>query len=188
MKKYLILFILIMAVWLSTEEVNNFKPNSTLQEISAQTNIPLKKITQYLELNDETRYKMSIQELGITIEEIHSAIAKYNANKNSFYTGIALVGMGIVFTSLLLVGIIINSLQHLNKQKKKIKVKTSVGTVSAPAEHINSNGIIAAITTILLHDTEESSKIELTWKRRTISMWKASGMVGNRVFDDRRGI
>lgn len=187
MKNFLILLMLIIAVWSFAAEDSKFPSNSTLQQISVQTNIPVKKIAQYLKLEDQTKYDLSIQELGLSNQDIQNAIKEYNTNKNSFFTGIALVGMGIVFTSLLLIGFIINSLQHIGERKKKEKISTPVGTVTAPLKHISSNGIVAAITAMLMHDEEERNKIELTWKRRSISMWKAAGMVENRVFEDRRG-
>ena len=187
MKIFMFLIIIVLAVFCFAEEKNNFPPATTLLEISVQTNIPVKKIAQYLKMEDQTKFNLSIQELGISNEDVNSAIAEYNANKKSFYTGIILVGMGIVFASLLLVGFIISLLQHLGEPKKKTKVITSVGTVTAPKEHINSNGVVAAITAILLHDAEEDDRIDLTWKRQTISMWKAAGMAENRVFEDRRG-
>ena len=78
-------------------------------------------------------------------------------------------------------------LQHIGEPKKKGKVITSMGTVTATQKHINSNGVVAAITAMFLHDAEEEDRIDLTWKRQTISMWKAAGMAENRVFEDRRG-
>ena len=190
MKKLIILLMIVFTVTCFAEEKKlNFAPSTTLLEISAQTNIPVKKITQYLKLEDQTEFNVSMQELGISNEDLKKAITEYDNNKKSFYSGIILVGMGIVFVSLLIVGLIIGSLQHIGdpKKKKRSVVHTSVGKVTTPRNHISSNGIVAAITAMLLHDTEERDNIELTWKRQTISMWKAAGMVENRVFEDRRG-
>jgi len=190
MKKIIILLIIVFSITcLAKEQKLNFPPETTLQEISTQTNIPIKKIAQYLKLENQTDFNISLQELSISNENINKAIAEYQSNTRSFYTGITFVGMGIVFASLLLVGFIINSLQHIGdpKKKKKTVVQTPVGTVTAPKDHINSNGIVAAITAMLLHDADEKDKIELTWKRQTISLWNAAGMVENRVFEDRRG-
>jgi len=190
MKKIIILLIIVFSITcLAKEQKLNFPPETTLQEISTQTNIPIKKIAQYLKLENQTDFNISLQELSISNENINKAIAEYQSNTRSFYTGITFVGMGIVFASLLLVGFIINSLQHIGdpKKKKKTVVQTPVGTVTAPKDHINGNGIVAAITAMLLHDADEKDKIELTWKRQTISLWNAAGMVENRVLEDRRG-
>ena len=190
MKTIIILFIIVFSVVCFAEEKKlDFLPETTLLEISSQTNIPVKKITQYLKLEDQTEFNVSLQELGISTEDLKKAIAEYHKNTKSFYTGIIIVGMGIVFVSLLIVGFIINLLQHIGEPKKikKTVVKTPVGTVTASKDHISSNGVVAAITAIFLHDADEKDKIELTWKRQTISLWNAAGMVENRVFEDRRG-
>jgi len=190
MKKLIILLMIVFAVTCFAEEKKlNFAPSTTLLEISAQTNIPVKKITQYLKLKDQTEFNVSLRELGISNEDLEKAITKYDNNKRSFYSGIILVGMGIVFVSLLIVGFIISLLQHIGdpKKKKKSVVQTSVGKVTAPKDHISSNGIVAAITAMFVNDAEEKDKIDLTWKAQTISLWKAAGMVENRVFEDRRG-
>ena len=190
MKKVIILLMMVFTLTCFAKETKlNFPPSTTLLEISAQTNIPVKKITQYLKLENQIEFNVSIQKLGISNEDLEKAIAEYDNNKKSFYSGIILVGMGIVFVSLLIVGFIISLLQHIGKSNKKKKsvVQTSVGTVTAPKDHISSNGVVAAITAMFLHDADERDKIDLTWKRQTISMWQAAGMVENRVFEDRRG-
>lgn len=190
MKKIIFLIMIIFTVvCFAKNKKTDFTPSTTLLEISAQTNIPVKKITQYLKLQNQTEFNISMQESGISNEDIKKAIADYHSNTKSFYSGIILVGMGIVFVSLLIVGLIIGSLQHIGdpKKKKKSVIQTSVGKVTVPQDHISSNGIVAAITAMVLHDADEKDKIELTWKRQSLSMWKSAGMVENRVFEDRRG-
>ncbi len=190
MKKVIFLFIIFFTVTcFAKEQKFNFAPSTTLLEISERTDVPVKKITQYLKLDDQTKFNDTMQKLRISNEDLEKAIAEYHVNKNPFYTSIVLIGMSIVFVSLLLVGLIINSLQHIGEPKKikKTSVQTSSGKVSAPKEYISSNGVVAAITAMFLHDAEEKDKINLTWKRQSISMWKAAGMVENRVFEDRRG-
>jgi len=188
MKNVLILlFVFLVVVCFADPQKLQFPPTTTLQEISTQTNIPVKKITQYLKLDNQTDFNVSLKELGISNEAINKAISEYNTNTKSFYIGITFVGMGIVFASLLLVGFIINSLQHISESKKKINIKIPVGTVTAPKEHISSNGIVAAITAMFLHDADEKDKINLTWKRQAFSGWHAAGMVENKVFENRRG-
>jgi len=187
MKKFIVLFIMVFAVLCFAEETINFTPSTTLIEVSTQTNIPVKKIAQYLKLEDQTKYNLSLQEIGVSSEDVSNALAEYETNKKSFYTGITLVGMGIVFTSLLLAGFIISLLKYIGKPKNNVNIVTSVGTVTAPQKHLNSNGVVAAITAMFLHDAEEKDKIDLTWKRQTSSMWKAAGMIENRIFEDRRG-
>jgi len=190
MKKLIPLLIIFFAVTcFAAEQKFYFDPSTTLLEISERTDVPVKKITQYLKLDDQTKFNVSMQKLEISNEDLEKAFAEYRINKKSFYTGIVFVGMGIVFASLLIVGLIINSLQHIGEPKKmkKTSVQTSSGKVSASKDHISSNGIVAAITAMFLHDAEERDKINLTWKRQSISAWQAAGMVENRVFESRRG-
>jgi len=53
MKKILLLLIIILAAACFADEIEEqFHPNATLLEISAKTNIPVKKIVQYLELDE----------------------------------------------------------------------------------------------------------------------------------------
>ena len=188
MKNVIFLLIIFLAtVCFADEQKSQFPPTATLLEISTQTNIPVKKITQYLKLDNQTEFDVSLKELRISNEDINKAISEYHLNTKSFYTGIIFVGMGIVFASLIITGLIISSLQHISESKKKVKIETPVGTVTAPKNHINSNGIVAAITAMFLHDAEEKEKINLTWKRQAVSVWHAAGMVENKVFENRKG-
>ncbi|MDP8202038.1 MAG: hypothetical protein P9M11_07840 [Candidatus Tenebribacter burtonii] len=184
---------LLMIIWTLTcfaeEKKFNFPPDTTILEIAAQTDIPVKKITQYLKLEDQAGINSNLQELGISNNDVNNAITEYYKNKHSFYSGIVFVGMGIVFSALFITGLFIKSLQHIGKPRKvkKAVVQTSVGVVTAPKEYISSNGVVAAITAMFLHDTEERGRINLTWKRQSLSMWQAAGMVENRNFVDKRG-
>lgn len=186
MKNILILLFILLAVFGFADEYK-FPPETTLYDISTKTSIPVKKICQYLDQADVCNYNITIKELGISNEDVQKAIAEYHSKTSSFYTGIIFVGMGIVFISLIIIGFIISSLQHFVKTKKKVKVPASVSSVKAPKEHISSNGIVAAITAMYLHDAEEQDKINLTWKRQTFSRWYTAGMVENKVFENRRG-
>ena len=133
----------------------------------------------------------------ITIEDKLNVFAKivmekaqkdYDDNLVPFYTGVVIVGMSIVFVSLMLTGLIISQLKNLgNKPKKKVNkasVKTSAGTVTGPVDHLSSNAVVAAITAIYLHemDVEEQNKMLLTWKRAPLSMWKASSIMPNNEY------
>ncbi|MDP8269705.1 MAG: OadG family protein [Candidatus Tenebribacter davisii] len=190
MKKIITLLMIIWTLTCIAEEKKfSFSPETTILEISAQTNIPVKKITQYLKLKDQAGINSNLQELGISNDDVNNAITEYYKNKHSFYSGIVFVGMGIVFSGLFITGLFISSLQHIGKPRKvkKAVVQTSAGVVTAPKEYISSNGVVAAITAMFLHDNEERGRINLTWKRQSLSMWQAAGMVENRNFVDKRG-
>jgi Na+-transporting methylmalonyl-CoA/oxaloacetate decarboxylase gamma subunit len=165
----------------------NISLDSTIKQVSEQTNIPSKKILQYLDLDTSTEINLTLAELQISEEHLKKALTEYENKKHGFYSGIALVGMSIVFISLIVVGFFIYSLQHLNFKKKKKIVNTSIGKVKVP-EHISANAIIAAITAIYLHEAEaeEKNRLMLTWKRSQLSMWRATNMVESRFFETRR--
>jgi Na+-transporting methylmalonyl-CoA/oxaloacetate decarboxylase gamma subunit len=105
--------------------------------------------------------------------------------------GITLVGMIIVFASLILIGFIINQLSHLQKEKKSSKKRKKRKnkpnfSVSTQQDEPSSDAIIAAITTVYLHEleVEEQNNLLLTWRRANVSMWKAVNKVNvpNRNF------
>jgi Oxaloacetate decarboxylase, gamma chain len=186
MKKIVFALLIIMTAVCFAEELKlDFPPDTSLQEISKQIDIPLKKLAEHLGVFDQTKFSSNMQELKITNADIEKAVVEFHENKVHYFSGIVYVGMGIVFTSLLVVGLIIASLQHIvaPRKGKKVSVKTPLGEVKAPKAHMNSNGIVAAITTILLHDADEEDNMEMTWKRQSISMWKAANLVESSVFE-----
>ncbi len=96
--------------------------------------------------------------------------------------------MAIVFISLVITAIIISLLQHLtienkpkkpSKKKKKNDYKRSFETMQ-----VNSNAIVAAITTVYLHEleVEQQNNMMLTWKRAPLSLWKVSRILPNQEF------
>ena len=190
MKKiiFVLLLFVITALCFAVEQKFNFPPDTTLEEISKQINIPIKKLAEHLDIFDHAKFTLSMLELKITNKDIEEAVVEFQDNKVHFFSGIVYVGMGIVFLSLLIVGLIIGSLQHIvtPKKNKKVTVTTARGKVTVPKAHLNSNGIVAAITTIFLHDADEEDNMEMTWKRQRLSMWKAANMVETSVFDRKR--
>lgn len=189
MKQVLLFLIILGSVFLFANEKDiKYKPEMTLKEASKQANIPVKKLAFYLDLElDE--YNTVLRELDVTEAELKQAISSYNENKKFFFSGIVFVGMGIVFFSLMIVGFIINLLRHIGEKKKieKVTVQTTTGKVSASKFHISSNGVVAAITAIYLHEAEQEENINLTWKRQVISLWQTVGMVESRTSDYQRG-
>lgn len=180
----LILLACFSVVWADVD----YSAESNLLELSAKTNIPVKKYLQYLELPADTDLHTTLAELKVGAKDLEKAQKDYDENLIPFYSGVVIVGMSIVFVSLMLTGLIISQLKNLgNKPKKKVKkasVKTSAGTVTGPVDHLSSNAVVAAITAIYLHemDVEEQNKMLLTWKRAPLSMWKASSIMPNNEY------
>ncbi len=189
----IVLFILIIGSGLICSEVE-FSSEDTLLELSIKTEIPVRKYIQHLEIAPNTDINVSLHELNITKADIEKARKAYDNNLLPFYSGVVLVGMAIVFVSLIFTGFVIHLLKYVsNRPKRKVKkksMKTSAGTVTGPVEHLSSNAVIAAITAIYLHEmeVEEQNKMLLTWKRASRSMWKTgNAMPNNEYFQAKRG-
>jgi len=186
-KTGLILIMLTLCIGIACAAVS-FPPETSLWELSQKTEIPVKKYILYLELSDNVDINASLETLKITDKDIEKAQTAYKENLIPFYSGVVMVGMAIVFASLIITGLVIAQLKRIsNKPKKKVKtatVKTSAGKVTGPADHLSSNAVVAAITAIYLHEleVEEQNKMLLTWKRAPLSMWKASNIMPNNEY------
>ena len=68
-------------------------------------------------------------------------------------------------------------------------VKSSIGKITAPVDHISSNAIVAVITAMYLHEAEveEQNRLHLTWSRSQLSLWRASNVFENRYNEKGRG-
>lgn len=191
MKNSFILFFILLTALLAADEITiNFSQTASLLEIAEQTKIPVKKITEYLQLTRLTNYNSTLQELNLDNQDVKKAVTSYKENEKSLYSGIVIVGMLIVFVSLILVGIIISSLQHVSEKKElprlKIKktktVETELGTVTTQDDQLSSGSIIAAITALMLHrsELEEANRIQLTWARSSNNGWREVNAVENK--------
>lgn len=167
----------------------------TLQEAAVRADIPVKKLKYYLDLDLLVDNSLTMAELKIAQADYQQVIEKFSRNRRSFYLGIVLVGMSIVFLSLALVGFIINHIRILHffdnfrKNKKNISTPVTIST-SARGLNLSQNDIVALITAIYLHEqeAEEQDRLLLTWKRASISMWKAASKIQmpNLVFSNDR--
>lgn len=208
MSKTKILLVVICAVFSftglfagNTEKKVDLSNNQTINQLAMSSQIPVKKLAEFLEINISEDGKTKLKELGISNSQIQQAIDKFNEQKVGFSIGIVIVGMSVVFFSLILTGFIIAQIRHITHidkiKEKKIKtarttVKTSVGKVSGPQPDISTNAVVAAITALQLHikEVDEQNKMLLTWRRTRLSMWKSyyKVMMPNREINQvRRG-
>ncbi len=185
MKKiFVIIMLALFAFGFASEQINlEIKPNMTLQQISNETHIPVKKIINLLD-GDYSK-ETTVVETGLTNDAIEKAIEKYNSIKIHYYWSIVAVGMVIVFLSLILIGFIIGLLEHLNiidkvKEKKADakKSKTKIKKITPIDGNLSNDAIVAVVTAIYLHEleVEEKNKMNLTWKRQPLSMWRSSNI------------
>ena len=190
MKKGILLLLIILPVLILTAEsdiLSLISVKNSLAETAFQLEIPVKQLKIYLKLDPVTDPNLTLEELHVSKNSVRQALAAYNKSQHSFYTGIVIVGMLIVFVSLLIVGLIIQrmkSLEYFDKKKEKTLSKSRVTAVRGV--QTSQNDIIAAITTVYLHEleAEEQSRLLLTWKRASLSLWNAAAKFNmpNRVF------
>ncbi|OQX71408.1 MAG: hypothetical protein B6D62_02025 [Candidatus Cloacimonas sp. 4484_275] len=185
MKKiFLFMFVIysfIISAEISQKSQTEYSPQMSLQQLSVQSGIPVKKLKNLLNLNSQIDNNIPLENLNIDKTTITETISEFAEQKHSYYSGIVLIGMLIVFVSLITIGFVINQLRHLHlfekikeEKLKKKKPKFSDKENSSDME-VSSDAIIAAITAVYLHEleVEEQHKFLLTWKRTPVSMWKA---------------
>ncbi len=175
----LLIVLIASAVW--AEDKLSVTGDMTLLQTARAMKMPVKKLVQKLELPHETPRTSTIGELGITKEQLEEVHKDFHGNLMAFCTSITITGMLVVFLSLIVTGVIISQIKHINQKPKKVNtpeqtVKTSIGKVTGPQPDISTNAIIAVITALHLHiaEAEERQKLLLTWKRAPLSLWRGS--------------
>ena len=176
-----VIYSFIISAEISQKSQTEYSPQMSLQQLSVQSGIPVKKLKNLLNLNSQIDNNIPLENLNIDKTTITETISEFAEQKHSYYSGIVLIGMLIVFVSLITIGFVINQLRHLHlfekikeEKLKKKKPKFSDEENSSDME-VSSDAIIAAITAVYLHEleVEEQHKFLLTWKRTPVSMWKA---------------
>ncbi len=175
-----LLLILLLAGMLWAEESFNVTGDMTLRDAATELKMPVKKLMQRLDIPEDAQATDTIAELEIQqaqLEEIHE---EFHTNLMGFCTSMTVIGMMVVFLSLIVTGLIISQMKHLNRSKKKTAqtktVETSIGKITGPQPDISTNAIVAVITALHMHiaEAEERQKLILTWKRAPLSLWRGS--------------
>lgn len=192
MKKMMIILMLFAFAFCfaETEMSLDLTPNTTFEQLSKQTHIPIKKLSTLL--NGKYEKETTIAEAELNKNQIEDAIEKFSNKKEGYYWSIVLIGMLIVFCSLMLTGFLIGLLKHLNlidkfkEEREARKSKPIIKKISTVDGNMSNDEIVAVVTAIYLHelDVEEKNKMNLTWKRAPLSMWQAASKVNlpNRIF------
>lgn len=159
----------------------------TLKEVSQKNHLPIKKLIEYLKLNprDKSLYQATLKDLHVRPADIDIIVKDFKENLPQFGAILTVLGMSVVFFSLILTALIISQLVHVGKTGKQEhkhghSVQTPVGKVTAKKhEDLSTGSVIAVITAIHLRmqELEEENKLMLTWRRANVSMWQASGKV-----------
>ena len=163
----------------------------SLKEISVNGNIPFTKLTDFLENGKELTPDQSLRQAGVSVAKIKSIVAEFREEETSYLLGVSGIGMLIVFSSLILISIIISLMKLLNTEKTQ-KVLSEDKSVTNRTK-IRSKGqrdlnpkILASIsTTIYLHELEidEENKLLVTLNRTSgTKMWKLTNTMPNTAF------
>ncbi len=165
--------------------VYGFTELSTLAEVSASLNMPIKKLKQMLSLTDPNSRKWdnnSLQSLDISTEDIMKLWGEFSENSLAYGLNVTLVGMLTVFAALLITSIVIGQLIHLNRPPKKASPDLKLspgGKVIAASATLNRSVIVAIIAALHIHQqsTEERKRMALTFRRTPTNQWRASAFL-----------
>lgn len=173
-----------------------FNEASSLEMISAQLSIPIKKLKSLLKLDplDRSLNGRTVESLDLSLDYVAKAKQEFDGSLYQIGTSITIVGMLVVFTSLFITSLVILLLKYVDVKPKAgqsapdIKLTKSGKVLSANA-NISNNEIIAAITAlhIYTYQLEERRRINLTFHRTKANFWHASGYseMPNRLFSRR---
>ncbi|HNX36940.1 MAG TPA: OadG family protein [Candidatus Cloacimonadota bacterium] len=174
-----------------------FSELSTVSDVAAKLNMPIKKLKQKLGhgLDPLTRDKdsRSLQSLDISPETVMQVNKQFLDNGINYSITLTVIGMLVVFFALLITSIIIGQLVHLNTREKKpvreIRISQSGKVISAPKD-LNMDVIAAAIAALHIyeHTISERRRLVLTFGRNNFSQWRASASLNmpNRQFNRKR--
>ena len=125
--------------------------------------------------------------IGIDEETASKAVLEYRSSEDRLVRSIILVGMAIVFTSLIVVAFLVSLLRHLQFFERRSKadngsrsVPSVVGTITSSGD-LSDYSIAAVVATIFLHEEEvdAENRLLLTWRRSTGSAWRTGGLMPN---------
>ncbi len=176
--------------------VYGFTELSTLSEVAASLNMPIKKMKQQLNLaNPGSRRwdSYSLQSQEIDPEKIKALYDDFRARQLHYGISVTLVGMLTVFSALLITSLVIGQMVHLNRPPKTAKPDLKLspgGKVVAASATLNRNMIAAIITALHIHQQslEDRRKMALTFRRTPTNQWRASAVLSmpNREINAKR--
>ena len=171
-----------------------FNTTSTLEFISSKYSVPIKKLKLLLKLdsNDPSLNTRSIQALEIAPDSVQAALLEFKETLSQTGGNIVLVGILVVFSSLLITSLVIMQLRHLNilTQEKPSKADLRInksGKLLSAKPHVSPNEIAAviAVVHIFQFQLEERRRLSLTFNREKANFWRADGLYAmpNRHFN-----
>ncbi len=164
--------------------IYGFTELSTLGELAAQKQLPVKKVRQFAGIDsaDKSFDNHSLQALDRSPQEMVAYENQFNRDKLRF--GLTLLGIGVlmVFSALAITALVIGQLKHLNRQPKaataQLVLSASSKVLARPVD-MNADVIAAAIAALHLykHEIEERRRLLLTFRRAGSDQWRGSAML-----------
>lgn len=171
----------------------DLEEETSLRDISHQTGVPIKTMAEYLGVPYSEQHE-PLTKFDLDEVDIQSALERFDKDKRIFYWGVVVVGMLIVFSSLIITALVVYLLKFTSKKDEgtaKGKQPQKVNKRVASATDMNPKEIAAASLTLYLHEIEreEQNKLLLTWRRANISMWRATNSVNmpNQIYQNLKG-
>jgi len=161
-----------------SEQNKNISEDKTLKEISYITEIPVGKLIEYTGLSRDTDKHATLSSLKLNNSDIQNAITKYNRNKIFFFSGIIIIGMLVVFSSLLIVGLVIIQLKKIvnifEGKKKTVENKSVNETKRVSTGSLGEEVITAVFTAIYLYEAEiEEKRRQNSFFKTFTTNWRA---------------
>lgn len=173
-----------------------FTELSTLSEVSASLNMPIKKLKQMMDLPEPVSRRWdsaSLQALDFTPQMIEKLHQEFTDNSVAYGASVTLVGMLTVFLALLVTSLVISQLIHLNRKPKPRQADITIsakGKLQSASPTLNQNVIVAAITALHIHrqSIEDRRRLVLTFRRTPTNQWRASAVLSmpNREMSTKR--
>lgn len=158
---------------------------STVKEVAARLNLPIKKLKHALKLSDPLSTKWdnaSLQALDINPQQVEKVRQDFAENSIKYSLNVTMVGMLTVFMALLITSLVIGQLIHLNRPPKVAKPDIKVspgGKLIAASATLNRDVIVAVIAALHIHQQsiEDRRRLALTFRRTPTNQWRASAVL-----------
>jgi len=173
-----------------------YRSDWTLRDLAHAQRVPVRKLAVALNKDLEAAEGKTLVQLGLDKETVTKALAGYRAGEERLVTSMILIGMLIVFGSLIVVAFLISLLRHLHLFERRSKtaegerrsVASIIGTITSTGD-LSDYSIAAVVAVIFLHEQEVAAdnRLLLTWKRASSNWWRTGGPMPNSSFFATKG-
>ena len=173
MKKLITVMLALMAINVFSFSQSELK---MIEDVAFKQGVPQKSLIKFAKQEQELNSKYEITE--VNLEKLSR---KFDKDILPFAGKLTIIGMLVVFVSLIVIGVIIGQIKHISRNNKPKKrknrkvVQTSIGSIETTESDISTNSVIAVITALHMHiqEVDAKNKLNMDWKRAPVSMWKS---------------